>query len=71
MTREINACNIASFSNELSKVNWNYVLSNEDHNVAFDMFHLMFSKLYDKCFPAKQVKANVRKKKVLDDCWFD
>ena len=64
--REINACNIASFSNELSKVNWNYVLSNEDPNGAFDMFHLMFSKLYDKCFPVKQVKANVVRKK---KCW--
>ena len=30
------------------------------------MFHLMFFKLYDKCFPAKQVKANVVRKK---KCW--
>ena len=71
MRREINACIIASFSNKLSKVNWNYVLSNEDPNGAFDMFHLMCSKRFHKCFPAKKVKANVVRKKVQDDCWFD
>ncbi len=65
--REINtSTNIASFSNCLSNVNWNCVLSNVKPNEAFNMFHSMFSKLYDKYFPIKKVRTKVIRK---NKCW--
>jgi hypothetical protein len=62
-TRIMNDKTIKAFTMKLRQVNWNSVLDNNNGNEAFCAFHDKYSKLYDKCFPVKNVKINYHNRK--------
>jgi hypothetical protein len=55
--RIINAGGIARFSYDLVETDWSDVLSNEDPNQAFNLFHSKYTSMYDANFPVQQVKS--------------
>ena len=61
--RKINDENIASFIEKLSKSDWNSILVEEDPQCAYDMFHNIFSNLYNECFPMIRYRLGKRNSK--------
>ena len=54
---------MTKFSTKLTALNSSDILTCEDPQTAFTMFHKEYSKIYDQCFPLKKIKINYRYKK--------
>jgi hypothetical protein len=57
-TQNFNAEKVAAFKEELSSVNWNSVISQDDTQSSYDNFYEIFNGLYTHHFPIKIVKFN-------------
>ena len=55
--------NMTKFTTKLTPLNSADILTCEDPQAAFTMFHKEYSKIYDQCFPLRKSKINYRNKK--------
>lgn len=53
LRRIFSSSNFQRFSEELQKVNWNYILSMDDANAAYNAFEVLLFEKYDICFPVR------------------
>ena len=54
--RQINCSNIEKFKNLLVDVDWNFLYSCDDINIAAETFNRMFKANFEKCFPLKKFR---------------
>ena len=55
-TQNFNAEKVAAFKEQLSRVDWNSVLTQEDTQLAYDSFYGIFNRLYTHHFPIKNIR---------------
>ena len=55
--------NVSLFKEKLSSYDWNNVFIQEDPQCAYDIFHDIYSTLYDACFPMVKIKLGRRNSK--------
>ena len=55
--------NVSLFKEKLSSYDWNNVFIQEDPQRAYDIFHDIYSTLYDECFPMVKIKLGRRNSK--------
>lgn len=60
--REFSDLNHLKFSEELSQVQWDLVLTSTDANIAYSYFSLFICNVFEKCFPFVTRKFKVRYK---------
>lgn len=53
--RLINTSSLNNFNDNLSQVNWDYILNSTCPSDAFSLFYNNFCKLFEKSFPIKQI----------------
>ena len=58
-----NKKNMDSFISKLTEIDWSPITQNNACQDAYTMFHSIFIKEYDKCFPLEVAKVNYRTKK--------
>ena len=63
LTRDTRRKNIAKFSTEMQKINWNNLSCINDTQNAYSTFNKMLSDVYDKCFPFKKIDKPYYNKK--------
>ena len=64
LTRQCNIKkNMTKFTTKLTALHSSVILTCEDPHAAFTMFHKEYSKIYDQCFPLRNIKINYRNKK--------
>ena len=64
LTRQCNIKkNMTKFTTKLTALISADILTCEDPQAAFTMFHKWYSKIYDQCFPLRKIKINYRNKK--------
>ena len=61
--REFNSLNIDKFNARIADVDWNDVLSSDEVQTSYSLFHEKFSCIYDECFPLRYVKIGYRDRK--------
>ena len=54
---------MTKFTTKPTALNSSDILTCEDPQAAFTMFHKEYSKIYDQCFPLRNIKINYRNKK--------
>ena len=62
--RQYSEINKTKFSNKLQELNWNEILSQDQCQDAYSLFHNVFTKLYYDCFPMQKIKLNYRNRKL-------
>ena len=64
--RPINDENLASFKNDISRVNWDFLLEEDSADEKFTLFETKYHEIYDKNFP---IKTNKPRKRKCDKPW--
>ena len=49
---------IENFEMELTQITWDDVMSSNEPQATYSLFHNKFMFVYDKCFPIKRCKVN-------------
>ena len=63
MKRKISDENLTCFIGKLAICNWNEIVSQQDPQSAYDLFHDTYSTLYNECFPMVRYKYGKRNSK--------
>jgi hypothetical protein len=56
--RNFSENNITRFQQKCNDMNWNPIIACDDTQTAYSLFHKTFIKMYNECFPLRQVKIN-------------
>lgn len=63
LKRQFNDVNVNKFLQLTHNIDWSSVLSNNNCQAAFTIFHNTVSQCFDECFPAKMVKSGYKNRK--------
>ena len=55
LRRNMCHANIIKFRDAMSAVDWRWILSMSDAQVAYSSFHKLLSDKYNKCFPIRKI----------------
>lgn len=61
--RILNQAALNDFHNDLSMINWHDVIKSSCPNMSYDAFHNIFESVFQKWFPLKRVRVNIKSKR--------